>query len=310
MVLLHLRSSQAEFDAYLLATHGIETNQFTLNDARATARASGDGWQDLCESWDSGRERDKEERTRLRAVLNGLKSSAPPAAPAPARPTSPNTAAQLEKLDGLGTGQPAMLDESKGQRVGYQGKELPVPDMFRPETLPKPTAAQAGARKTAGGRFVSPAAQAAAGMKSDSKRTAKAAGKAEAAERKRRTLHIVRPAAGWAHSPSTKEAAKSWGRTELYVGKAATWGPNDEYLEFEFPSAADADVLAVKLGYDDLPGARKRINRGDVRAADPRTRARHTPSPFPIRVDPSSHSLSRPRSPLRSMACSARSGTR
>ena len=50
MVLLHLRSSQAEFDAYLLATHGIETNQFTLNDARATARASGDGWQDLCES--------------------------------------------------------------------------------------------------------------------------------------------------------------------------------------------------------------------------------------------------------------------
>ena len=42
MVLLHLRSSQAEFDAYLLATHGIKKNQFTLNDARATARASGD----------------------------------------------------------------------------------------------------------------------------------------------------------------------------------------------------------------------------------------------------------------------------
>ena len=36
MVLLHLRSSQAEFDAYLFATHGIEKkNQFTLNEPHA-----------------------------------------------------------------------------------------------------------------------------------------------------------------------------------------------------------------------------------------------------------------------------------
>ena len=72
MVLLHLRSSQAEFDAYLLATHGIKKNQFTLNDARATARASGDGWQDLCESWDPGREietRAKDASVRWRIEL-------------------------------------------------------------------------------------------------------------------------------------------------------------------------------------------------------------------------------------------------
>ena len=49
---LRLEATDEEFSTFLRETCGIETNSFTVRQARTAAKGHTDLWKDVCERWD------------------------------------------------------------------------------------------------------------------------------------------------------------------------------------------------------------------------------------------------------------------
>ena len=50
--MLRLEATDEEFSTFLRETCGIETNSFTVRQARNAAKGHTDLWKDVCERWD------------------------------------------------------------------------------------------------------------------------------------------------------------------------------------------------------------------------------------------------------------------
>ena len=50
--MLRLEATDEEFSTFLRETCGIETNSFTVRQARNAAKGHADLWKDVCERWD------------------------------------------------------------------------------------------------------------------------------------------------------------------------------------------------------------------------------------------------------------------
>ena len=95
MAALSLAGSREQFSMWLLQNVGIEGNDFTVNEARATAR-NGDAWKDCCAAWQGkcALPPDDDSFRKLRATLLALKKEPRAAAPQPRAPPSRPPAAR------------------------------------------------------------------------------------------------------------------------------------------------------------------------------------------------------------------------
>ena len=69
--MLRLEATDEEFSTFLRETCGIETNSFTVRQARNAAKGHADLWKDVCERWD----REPKSLVELRALLAALKKA-------------------------------------------------------------------------------------------------------------------------------------------------------------------------------------------------------------------------------------------
>ena len=82
MAALSLAGSREQFSMWLLQNVGIEGNDFTVNEARATAR-NGDAWKDCCAAWQGKCALPPDDDARAAAGVGMARASVPCGAGAP-----------------------------------------------------------------------------------------------------------------------------------------------------------------------------------------------------------------------------------
>ena len=122
---LTLSMEQHAFNDFLMDTAGIESNQFSAEEAHQASKST-PTWSQLCTRWHVT----PADVVQLRIALQKLKHSKataplPEAAreKAPLSPTTAKALAEAERTAANG-GHPVMFDERLGVRIGFGGKEL------------------------------------------------------------------------------------------------------------------------------------------------------------------------------------------
>ena len=77
--MLRLEATDEEFSTFLRETCGIETNSFTVRQARNAAKGHTDLWKDVCERWD------REPKSLVELLVARIPADLPTYLPASAR---------------------------------------------------------------------------------------------------------------------------------------------------------------------------------------------------------------------------------
>ena len=241
---LTLATPLPAFSAFLRDSFGIDDNDVSVQDAARAAKTA--AWSSYCEAWGVP----ASELTTLHSLLMKVRKPVTPAAPSEKErtPLSPDSQARLDDSLKMQNGMPDMTNPKLGARIGYGGAERLSTTPFDLSQLKAPPAQ------------LNPAQTKRVLAKEAKQKEMKAV-----QQLKDRTIHVVKPPAGWELSPSAKLAAANWAGIEKLLGTTRKTDATESFIEF---TLTEDMMRRLKEEHSfDLVEERKRSGRGNVRTA-------------------------------------------